>query len=245
MLDINEGTFTTIDSLRANALITLIILSVSLFVPWISEHPSSQKRLTRALLARTGSFSLVTRSGHPPRTVRPISFSSVGASTAWFSNSPSKSPISDTVPMESKDSYSDIGRMSIVQTLPMPEWSLFLRSFSGSESDSHRMYCPFSPVLSTMKRTSSQRAGTACHSSMSLGDSPFNAMERSNDTNSQLLPSSRISLLHSSLHIRVFPQPFGPRTLTHPNVRRQSWKTGVMRRGYPGGATTMSSTSNP
>lgn len=84
------------------------------------------------------------------------------------SAAPSKSPASETAPVDSRDSKSDMGRICIRDIRPTPEcFGLFL-----GVAEPVRMNRPLPFPWSTAKRTASHSCGAICHSSMRCGSAP-------------------------------------------------------------------------
>ena len=80
----------------------------------------------------------------------------------------------DTSPVESPDSYKLIVLKCIFPYLPAPLCAI---PFLLGVEDPVKIYCPFSPVLSTSILISSHKFVASCHSSISLGFSPSNTID--------------------------------------------------------------------
>ncbi len=201
-----------VDSFLASDLIRAIIFLGSLLTPSNSVESDSHTDLMYSFRAIPASAPSSRSHGHPPLIDRRISSSRPVCLTSVLSNLPSKSPLRETEPSESPDSKRDMVRISRRPMRPVPLWSFSLSSSFEIENDPHRMNLPLPVARSTSNLTSSQSAGTFCHSSMRCGASPLSAMARSVLTASRTSLFSWISLEAWLRDAQVFPQPFGPLT---------------------------------
>lgn len=107
-----------------------------------------------------GKPPLITNSAKILKSTFPIVLSISFPSHIFFN---------ETKPLESPDSYKDIGLKCIFPYLPAPLCEI---SSLLDVNEPVNIYCPFNPVASTSYLISPQRLGASCHSSISLGFSP-------------------------------------------------------------------------
>ena len=86
------------------------------------------------------------------------------------SSSKKNKSFKDTSPLESPLSYKLIGYIFIVDILKVPVWAVSV----FSDDDPVKIYCPLSPLSSTSFLIAPHNFGASCHSSKSMGFSPFN-----------------------------------------------------------------------
>ena len=136
------------------------------------------------------------------------------------SAAPSKSPASETAPVDSRDSKSDMGRICIRDIRPTPEcFGLFL-----GVAEPVRMNRPLPFPWSTAKRTASHSCGAICHSSMRCGSAPSKSTDgRTSAKATREGPSSGswryTALCACCLAVSVLPHHFAPTIWTAPEAR--------------------------
>lgn len=107
--------------------------------------------------------------GHPPLQTSPAR-SVTEVVTANVPPSPSNSPLSPILPVESPDSSSDMGLMWTRAILPAPLWEY--EPYEGIEEPVSRNSPGRLPSWSICLLTVSLTVGISCHSSMRCGESP-------------------------------------------------------------------------
>ena len=90
---------------------------------------------------------------------------------SMFKSLLSNNSIKDIFPVDSPLSYKLIGRITILFILPAPECMILL---SSTIVEPVKTYNPSSSDSSTKYLTVSHNSGAICHSSISIGFSPFN-----------------------------------------------------------------------
>ena len=147
-----------------------------------------------------------------------------GSFSSFFSNifsGVANKSVKLTVPFDSPDSNSDIGRMVSHANLPVPVCSLsFSASLSGT-AEPVNMNWPILCRWSTADLTESHTFGTVCHSSISIGGLPPNAasvsISRSRLKFSFMSVFANKTLLAAiSSAVVVFPHHLGPSITTAP-----------------------------
>ena len=173
-----------------------------------------------------------TDSGHPPLHAANINSSIVKSEVIPLISKLglSNNSIKDILPFDSMLSYRLIGLIRTLCILPVPECIIF---DSSTTVEPVRMYNPSPPISSTLFRTASHRTGAICHSSISLGLSPFNNLSGSNSAHilyvSFRLGSCNFITLWACLSaVVVFPHHFGPTINTAPIILRYLSKSSSM-----------------
>ena len=165
------------------------------------------------------SSSILTASGQPPRQVR----------KAVRSKSADVSPLivpgvlnnlpKETSPVESPDSHNDIGLILSHPILPVPECRTSLMSAGTDEPV--RIKSPSSELWSASNLMLSHNDGAICHSSISLGFSPFRSIDGLILASCLFCPLLSLSDIYRTLlaicsAVVVFPHHFAPSRRTAP-----------------------------
>ena len=171
----------TVASLRARERRSSSNLCLFRFLPSMRSMSFSMTALMYSLgMATASSNGRHMLSGQPPRTIASANCLNETSSETKGVSSPWHNASRETRPEEQPISKRDIGRMRSRAMRPVP---LCIMPFRFGVDEPVRRKRPFSPDLSTSKRTASQRAGTSCHSSMSRGASPPRTREGSISAN--------------------------------------------------------------
>ena len=153
--------------------------------------------------------------GHPPRQTSSTRFVTVVRLRCAGTGSPRNMIPRDISPVECPDSKSDIGRIQIRDTRPVPVCRVVS---SGGTAEPVRMKRPAPPPMSTARRTWFQIDGTVCHSSIRRGAGPSRTRLGSSSAacRSPASTSSSTSLAAWCRPVAVFPQARGPSISTAP-----------------------------
>ena len=126
------------------------------------------------------SLSWSTAFGQPPRHISQTTSCNSRLLMPTILSDPPKRSSKLICPQDSPDSQSVMGRIVIRAIRPAPEWKIFFPCSTSSSScngvtDPVRINWPSPSRWSTVKRTASHNSGAICHSSISLGVSPFSS----------------------------------------------------------------------
>ena len=129
--------------------------------------------------------------GQPPLIIKPARCLKSTSPVNFGSSSLLHNFLSDISPVESPDSNKLIVLKCILPNRPAPLCDI---PFLLGVEDPVKIYCPFSPVLSTSARISSHKFVASCHSSISFGFLPSKINEGEILASSTLLDNSPVVL---------------------------------------------------
>lgn len=171
------------------------------------------------------SSDIEITAGQPPRQAKnAILYRSAFDSAAILVSESVNSCVRLTAPVESPDSYSDMGLILSHANRPVPECFILLRSAGLAEPV--RINCPIPFLWSILKRIASQSVGVSCHSSISRGVSPSSKMSGLSSANI----SYRACFCGLSINMALFewcsavvdlPHHLGPSITMAPMLRKR------------------------